>query len=421
MRNGPRSLFITAMTLWALGCSDPLTSGAPPRERPKQAESSATEDRPRRDGGEDEPEERPAARRRRFLRSARCGECHEQMRRDWLGSAHARATHSRAYQRAVAALDEAGRAPCLPCHLPGLPFGQEQDHEGRPSEGVSCDGCHTLAEVQIDAVSATARHDVVSGRKYGPLVGPASNYFHGMAQSELHTRSDVCAPCHHRLRFTIGGEARKIPVVTDYSGWKAQGRGKPCQACHMPSRGSEPVARGGKARPDVPSHALPGAAALGARLRLEVSLDPRAAQLTVELAHGAGHMLPSGHADRRLILRAAFLDRGGAEVAAAERSYGIFLVDEAGAPAPFYQAHAVKEDRRLPPERPDRQVFPLPPAPPERALARAVISVLAAPTAPELARFYGEPELTVLKSATVALAGVRGRPQPTGETRGAER
>lgn len=368
------------------------------------------------------PEEaQPPAGRRRFSRAARCGECHEQLRKEWLGSAHARAAQSSAFQRALQQMGQgpawgAVRALCQSCHLPEVRLAGGEVGPKQAHEGVTCDACHTLAAVSVGPTSASVRFDVESGRKYGPLSDPASNYFHGMARSPLHERADLCAGCHHLMSFTWQGQARKIPVVTDYDGWMRYGQGRPCQSCHMPSRGSEPIARGGRVRPDVPSHAFPGAAALGRQLRLELSVDVRAGQLTVELSHAAGHMLPSGHVDRRLLLRVVYQDRAGSEIGSSEQSYGIFLVDDRGLPAPVFRATAVREDRRLPPGRVHREVFALPT---DGRVARALVMLLSAPTAPELADSYGEPELSVLRSATVPIGGARQRIPRDGQ--GAER
>jgi hypothetical protein len=343
-----------------------------------------------------------------FSRSKRCGECHERIHDEWQTSAHARATTSKAYTRALGSLPQETRALCQRCHLPGLVFGQAPDAPGRPSEGVSCDGCHLVRSVQLGEGGGAPDYDAVSGKKYGPLADPAGNYFHGMARSDLHTRSEQCAACHHMLSFTLGADARNIPVVTDYQGWQRHGRERPCQGCHMPSRGTMPVARGSRPRKDVPAHAFPASASRG--LRLEHAVDLRAGLLTVELTHGAGHPLPSGYVDRRLILQVVFQNRAGTEVARAERAFGVFLDDTAGKPAPFFQAARVREDRRLVPDKTHAFEFDIPePVEPGREPARAVITLYAAATAPELAAAYGPPELVPLKTATRSLGTAAGR------------
>ncbi len=383
------------------GCSDP--SERAPLAEPVQAEPVQAE-----------PVAKPAARQRLrlFARARRCGECHEKMRGEWQGSAHAKSTHSDAYQRALASLPPAVREECAGCHLPGLPFGQEAGGPQNPSEGVSCDGCHTVSAVHVDDVRATPVYSPESGKRYGPILGASGHYFHDMAYSELHKKSEICAGCHHLMSFTFAGEARTIPVVTDYSGWKRYGRDQSCQDCHMPADGKAPVARGSRARPDVPSHTFPGAMALGKQLRLEVSVDRQGGLVTVELAHSAGHLLPSGYVDRRLIVRATFHDQAGAVVGSQEQAYGVFLEDEKGQPAPFFRAVRVKADRRMIPGKTYASSFKIPEAPETGGTgggpaSKVVISILAARTAPELSAVYGEPDLLVLRSAVHTLSGSR--------------
>lgn len=343
-----------------------------------------------------------------FVRSSRCGECHEKMRTDWSGSAHSRASHSPAYRKSLAAAGEL--APlCQSCHLPSLAYGQPDEQASRPSEGVSCDGCHTLSAVTVAKTQATMKFDPSSGSKYGPIPGATGHYFHDMAYSVLHTKSEVCAGCHHLTAFKLGDQTVNIPVVSDYSDAKLYGKGKTCQDCHMPSRGTEPVAKGAKPRPNVPAHLFPGAAAFGKQIRFEPAHQGKPGEVGVEIQHTAGHALPSGYVDRRLIVRAEFLTATGVKVATIDRSYGIKLVDAAGKPAPFFRAARIAEDRRMLPGKLYSEFFPIPSAPAGAAPAaagppaRVTLSLLAAPTDPELSAVYGEPELTVLKSTSLTL------------------
>lgn len=328
------------------------------------------------------------------------------MRGDWVESAHARASRSAAYRKSLDAASDRLRTLCQTCHLPSFAFGQPDESPSLPSEGVSCDGCHTLSAVKVGATQASMSFDPGSGKKYGPILGASGHYFHDMAYSVLHTRSDLCAGCHHLTAYEVGGQTRSIPVVTDYTDWLRYGRGKTCQDCHMPSRGTEPVARGSRPRPNVPGHTFPGAAALGKLLRLEISSKGRGGEVVAEFSHNAGHQLPSGYVDRRLLVRAEFFGAGGEKLATEERSYGIFLVDDSDKPAPFFRAARVKEDRRLVPGRPYRESFRIPSSGtggPGAAPTRVQISLIGAATAPELSAVYGQPELSVLKSASHVL------------------
>ena len=343
-----------------------------------------------------------------FVRSSRCGECHEKIHLDWGQSTHSHASRSTAYRKGLAAAGEAMRDFCQSCHLPSLAAGQPDEQPGRPSEGVSCDGCHTLSAVTITKTAAAMKFDPGSGKKYGPIVGATGHYFHDMAYSLLHTKSEICAGCHHLTTVKAGEKVLNIPVISNYSDWKLYGKGKTCQDCHMPSRGTEPVAKGAKPRANVPAHIFAGAVALGRQIRFELSQKGRPGEITVELQHNAGHMMPSGFVDRRLIVRAEFFAQNGSKLSSTDRAYGIKLVDAAGQPAPFFRAARVAEDRRMIPGKLYLESFPIPTVPvgatpATGAPARVTVSLLATPTAPELSAVYGEPELTVLRSTSLTL------------------
>lgn len=184
----------------------------------------------------------------------------------------------------------------------------------------------------------------------------------------------------------------------------------------MPSRGTEPVAKGAKPRPNVPAHIFAGTTTLGKQIRFELSRQHKPGEVAVDIQHSAGHMLPSGYVDRRLIVRAEFFTAAGAKVAEIDRAYGIKLVDEAGQPAPFFRAAKIAEDRRMIPGKPYTESFAIPataaagaPAVPTQTptaigpATKVTFSLLAATTAPELKAVYGEPELTVLKSTSLSL------------------
>jgi hypothetical protein len=338
-----------------------------------------------------------------YVRSSRCGECHENMRTDWHGSAHSRASHSPAYRKSLAAAPPAVRSQCVACHLPSFAAGQPDDEDGRPSEGVSCDGCHTLSAVQVQKTAAVMTFDPSSGKKYGPILGASGHYFHDMAYSPLHTRSEICAGCHHLTAWKGAAGPTAIPVVNDYADWQRLGSKKACQDCHMPSRGNEPVARGSKPRPNVPSHTFPGEVALGKSIRFELAPHGKPGEVAVEIQHSAGHMLPSGFVDRRLIVRAEWHGDSGAKLGSEDRVYGILLENDAGQPAPFFTATRIKQDHRMAPGKRYIEAFPVPNPTSGPAPAKLTLSLLAAPTAPELSAVYGEPELAVIKTISVNL------------------
>lgn len=177
----------------------------------------------------------------------------------------------------------------------------------------------------------------------------------------------------------------------------------------MPSRGTEAVAKGAKPRANVPAHVFAGAAVLGKQIRFDIAPKSKPGELAVEIQHNAGHALPSGFVDRRLIVRAEFFAQNGVKLATSDHVFGIKLVDANGQPAPFFRAARVAEDHRMIPGRLYVESFPIPATPggavPSGAAAptRVTVSLLAAPTAPELSAVYGEPELTVIRFISLTL------------------
>lgn len=410
-----------------LGCDDPKPDFGSPPPRPPDLSApaplpdlSVRVDAALASASSPSPSPTPAAPGKvgLFVRSSRCGECHEKFRNEWTGSAHSRANRTPAYRKVLDTATPALRQLCQSCHLPSVAYGQPDDEPNRPSEGVSCDGCHTIKQVTVTPAAAAIQFDPASGSKYGPIVGASGHYFHDMAYSVLHTKSELCAGCHHRMEFQLGAEKHAIPVVLSYSDWQKFGKGKQCQDCHMPSRGTEEVARGSKPRPNVPSHAFGGALAWGKLIRLELATVAKPGEISVEIQHNAGHSLPSGYVDRRMLLRVEFFAANGAKIATEERSYGMKLVDAAGQPAPFFQAVRIAEDHRLVPGRVHVETFKLPtaaapsappppsappataPAPAAAVPAKVTLSLVAAGTAPELRAVYGEPALVVIKTTS---------------------
>ncbi|WP_410969685.1 hypothetical protein, partial [Salmonella sp. SAL4450] len=66
---------------------------------------------------------------------------------------------------------------------------------------------------------------------------------------------------------------------------------------------------------------------------------------------GAGHFVPTGLPERRVVLTVRAIDETGAERRVFEQVFGRILVDDRGAPAPFYRAERVASDNRIGPER----------------------------------------------------------------------
>src|SRR5690606_24589536 len=262
---------------------------------------------------------------------------------EWEVSAHARAVSSDFYKASVAAAKD---ATCDRCHAP---LSKVAPRDITVSEGVTCDVCHTLREpvpAQAGGQFRLALDDMV---KYGPRCDLDDHYFHRMGCSKEHTEAALCGSCHW-------WEPKGMPVLTEYADWKAgppAARGEPCQSCHMP-REAAATARGPPVRSAVPHHGLPGLAhGLRTRARgLEVTGKEADGALAVTVAvhnKNAGHAVPAGLPERRIVVRARVVDASGAVVASDARAIGRSLVDSAGKEAPFWRAARVASDTRIQP------------------------------------------------------------------------
>jgi len=285
----------------------------------------------------------------------RCAECHNKMHDEWSTSAHARAATSPAYlkMREGAGADGAG---CDDCHAPLA----KRLHPGdlALAEGVTCEACHSIKAVTVRRTGAG--YELSLGRvKYGPLCDAKDHYFHRMGCSKLHAEATICAGCHLYYRPLPGGG--ELPVFTEYDEWhEGPYQARECQSCHMAGARAE-VAVGAGVRNGVAHHGWLGkqrdlrARALTASALVTAVPDPaNKGKLRIEVSVqnvGAGHAVPSGLPERRIVVRATALAAGGAKQAAAEQAFGRILVDAAGKPAPFYAAVRVAADDRIPPKQ----------------------------------------------------------------------
>jgi hypothetical protein len=104
-----------------------------------------------------------------------CSSCHPAIYKYWAESTHARAATRPSYLEAVrgaveGALDkEAVQRGCVWCHAPtSLVTGDFDLKKPLTSEGITCDFCHTVADVDLD--KADHPFDLKPGKvKRGPL------------------------------------------------------------------------------------------------------------------------------------------------------------------------------------------------------------------------------------------------------------
>ena len=315
-----------------LAACEPSKKSEPPAKRdpviaPTDAAASAVAD---------------ASERKVFVTGAgRCGECHEKMFDEWEVSGHAKAVSSSFYKASVASAKD---ATCDRCHAP---LAKVTPRDITVSEGVTCDVCHTLREPQATKEGAHFVLAVDDMVKYGPRCDLKDHYFHRMGCSKEHREATLCGTCHW-------WEPNGIPVFTEYADWKAgpeAAKGTQCQDCHMPGERAA-IATGSPVRADVPHHGLLGIAkdlrkrALG----LDVTVKDDAGALVVKVTvrnNSAGHAVPAGLPERRLVVRVRVRDAAGAEVESKSTTLGRVLVDDKGIEVPFWRATKVGSDTRI--------------------------------------------------------------------------
>jgi hypothetical protein len=304
------------------------------------------------------PEDAPASAATLLVYSAkRCGECHVSIKKAWDSSAHARASVSMLYQ---AMLSQTKHEDCDACHSPFR--GRSDVIETVFNEGVSCEVCHTMRDVQLSENGATFALHPEESTKYGPLCDAKAPYFHKLGCSSLHTEARFCAACHLLIKTTAQGE--RIPIFTEYEEWQKGPYSKdtPCQLCHMPGvKGI--AAEGAPIREKVPHHgflnddgllrqyALSGAAKItseGENIIADIRLTN----------DGAGHSVPSGLPGRQIVLVVRSLALEGT-LSVTEKIYQKTLSDAEGKELPFYTATKLLSDNRIAPNEVRKEHFEL--------------------------------------------------------------
>jgi hypothetical protein len=248
-------------------------------------------------------------------------------------------------------------------------------------EGITCDFCHTVADVNLGR--ADQPFLLEPGKvKRGPLQF-AKSPSHDTAYSLLHKSSPLlCAACHeHR-------NAQGVAVLSTYSEWKDSpypARGMLCQECHMPLVPGETVpgglATGGRV---INLHRMVGGSGYaqirrGLDLRIEsLAQSSVSADVQVVVTNSrVGHAVPGGLSTKAIVLAVGVATDSGQLLHRLERIYHRDLLDAEGrvlatVPELFLRAASVGEDTRLKPleARAERFTVPLP------AGAKAIVARL---------------------------------------------
>lgn len=304
-----------------------------------------------------------------------CAECHPAIHGYWSESAHARSATRPAFLEALRATvdkapdEDAARDLCVSCHAPtALSTGDRRLEQAVTREGVTCDFCHTVSDVDLSQRGHPFRLEP-GPVKRGPLEF-AKSTAHESMYSALHRTSPLlCAACH---QYT---NAHGVEVISTYSEWKASPypeRGETCQECHMPLVPGSSVAEGLDAsRRRINLHRVEGGEsagrlATGLDLRFQAVSLGRPAQVDVAVVNRAvGHAAPGGLSSKSLVLGVG-VDTGSKDLRLRrDRIYRRALRDEAGrdlltVPDLFLKARSVGQDTRLQPRETRVEHFTIP-------------------------------------------------------------
>jgi hypothetical protein len=291
------------------------------------------------------------------------------------------------------------RKTCLGCHAPvAARMGDLALVKKVSWEGVTCDFCHSIREVEMNTGNpkASVQFSLV---KTGPLKDSVSTG-HATEFSAAHTSSRICAPCHEYRN--AGG----FQVLSTYSEWKGSRyarEGRECQSCHM-SRVSgdvvDPKVKRSSARVNL--HQMPGSHSIEQltstiRAQLATVRDKDQLKVSVEMANvAAGHYVPTGSPLRQLLLEVR-ADAYDGQHFREERSYTRKIADQQGAPVThehvaFMKGAKVLSDTRLAPDEKRTETFTFPIPAGTQAQVKATVSYYYSP----LARGESQKRITFL-------------------------
>lgn len=312
--------------------------------------------------------------------SRTCGACHTAIHKYWSESQHAKSASDPAFlaalQGAITASgdEQAVRRECVWCHAPTtIVTGDLALSQSISREGITCDFCHTVKEVDFDRPGKP--FSIETGPiKRGPLEYAKASSAHQTAYSPLHRSSPLlCASCHE-YRNALG-----VPILSTYSEWKEgpyPARGVPCQDCHMGLVPGTTVREGlqGQSQRVVNLHRVVGGSAMSQLARgLDLTIesftrDSGSAQISVVVANvAAGHPVPGGLSTKSLVLAVGVETQGGTVEHRQERVYRREIKDAdgralSGVADLFLKGASVGQDSRIKPgeKRSERFNLPLP-------------------------------------------------------------
>ena len=308
-----------------------------------------------------------------FSSSGQCGQCHEQLYNDWKRSLHADSTGNAvfkaAYMQVYFELGERARPACLSCHAPIAYFNNDPKlTQAISREGVSCDFCHSIAEVLPGTPEGPQFRFEFDGVKQGPLKNSKSPK-HQTRFNELYRQSLFCKGCHE-LKGASG-----VPMIATWSEWKESpypDKGITCQKCHMEQIPGKTVAASVQKnkRHQISNHDIAAGHSLTKRRQaLEIKITgiethKNRIQVQVDLTNtGAGHKMPTGLPVKKIILEVKVEDANSGHGQSQQKVYQKIMADAQGRAVTHLvdlmqgKATTVMSDNRISPLETRRESF----------------------------------------------------------------
>ncbi|MBL7161334.1 MAG: carboxypeptidase regulatory-like domain-containing protein [Anaerolineales bacterium] len=224
---------------------------------------------------------------------------------------------------------------CGNCHIPGAAAKPNMNFsadvnlvEGVEKEGIFCDFCHKVWDVQLDpqtGLPAPDKPGVMSYTFRRPpeghqfFAGPYDDVAPGEdTYSAIQKESAYCAPCHFGVFWDN-------PIYNSFGEWldspySDPQSGQTCQDCHMPPTGATLIARADvgahqRAPETIFSHRMPGAmdeTLLQNAVSLDINASQQDGQVQVQVQimnDNTGHHVPTDYPGRHLILLVQVYDQ----------------------------------------------------------------------------------------------------------------
>ncbi len=306
-----------------------------------------------------------------YTESRTCGTCHTVIYKEWKNSLHASSLSDPVFLGVFNEVEKEKKIFCLKCHAPTVRVtGDYELAQFITKEGVTCDFCHTVKNVDLSKEDPFEFD--LGFVKRGPFESD-EDVGHKNLYSEIHLKAEFCAGCHEVVN------ENGFHVMSTYSEWKVgpyAEKGIQCQNCHMPEEFGTPIVN-----PEIvkTQHIVTAHKFLGGHSQINIT---RAATLTQVLDKAddslsvvvyvtnseAGHSLPTGIPSRKVMLTVKLLDSKGEVFEEKEVVYRRVLVDGGGKEIPegnikdmFLKAVSVSGDNRIKPKETRREefIFPL--------------------------------------------------------------